>query len=137
MPAEASRTARLTAHPGGGWWFHDWASARVVAGLTDRRVDQAALLGRLPRKALAVAAEQIREAEAWWRTNRSKAPNAIREELERASALIATQPDIGSRARNVTLGGVRRIHLGAAPLHRRKNSNSLVLFVREAQTPAS
>ena len=54
----------------------------------------------------AVAAEQIREAEAWWRTNRSKAPNAIREELERASALVATRPDIGSRARNVRLVGV-------------------------------
>ena len=38
------------------------------------------------------AAGQIREAEAWWRTNRHKAPNAIREELERASALVAAQP---------------------------------------------
>ena len=56
----------------------------------------------------AVAAEQIREAEAWWRTNRSKAPNAIREELERASALVATQPDIGARARNVRLGAQGR-----------------------------
>jgi plasmid stabilization system protein ParE len=59
----------------------------------------------------AVAAEQIREAEAWWRTNRPKAPNAIREELERASALVAAQPGIGSRARNVKLVAVRRIHL--------------------------
>ena len=57
------------------------------------------------------AAGQIREAEAWWRTNRHKAPNAIREELERAFALVAAQPDIGSRARNVKLAGVRRILL--------------------------
>ena len=59
----------------------------------------------------AVAAAQIRVAEAWWRTNRPKAPNAIREELERAWALVAAQPDIGSRARNLKLAGVRRVHL--------------------------
>jgi len=57
--------------------------------------------GLLHVEVSAVAAEHIREADAWWRTNRPKAPNAIREELERASALIAAQPDIGSRARNV------------------------------------
>lgn len=57
------------------------------------------------------AAEQIRKAEAWWRLNRTKAPNAIREELERISGLLAVQPDIGTRARNVTLVGVRRLHL--------------------------
>ena len=63
------------------------------------------------------AAGQIREAEAWWRTNRHKAPNAIREELERASALVAAQPDIGSRARNVKLAGVRRILLARIRYH--------------------
>ena len=64
-----------------------------------------------------VAAEQIRVVETWWRTNRPKAPNAIREELERASALVAAQPDIGSRARNVKLAGVRRIHLSRIRYH--------------------
>jgi plasmid stabilization system protein ParE len=59
----------------------------------------------------ALAAEQIRAAEGWWRLNRPKAPNAIREDLERASSLIASQPQIGARARNVTLSGVRRLHL--------------------------
>ena len=63
------------------------------------------------------AAGQIREVEAWWRTNRHKAPNAIREELERASALVAAQPDIGSRARNVKLVGVRRILLARIRYH--------------------
>lgn len=58
-----------------------------------------------------LAAGHIRAAEAWWRSNRSKAPNAIREELERASSLIAVQPGIGTRARNATLVGVRRVHL--------------------------
>ena len=58
-----------------------------------------------------LATAQIRAAEAWWRINRSKAPNAIREELERASFLISVQPQIGARARNISLAGVRRIQL--------------------------
>jgi len=57
-----------------------------------------------------LANEQIREADAWWRKNRLKAPNAIREELERVSGLIGFQPHIGARAVNVKLPGVRRIH---------------------------
>jgi hypothetical protein len=40
-----------------------------------------------------------------------KPPNAIREDLDRASSLIAIQPEIGTRARNVKLSGVRRVHL--------------------------
>ena len=59
----------------------------------------------------ALASAQIRDAEAWWRLNRTKAPNAIREELERASGLVAAQPHIGTLARNLTLIGVRRLHL--------------------------
>ena len=58
-----------------------------------------------------LAKAQIRAAEDWWRLNRPKAPNAIREELERAASLISVQPQIGARARNVALSGVRRLHL--------------------------
>ena len=65
----------------------------------------------------AAAAEQIRAAQAWWRTYRPKAPDAIHEELERASALLAAHPQIGSRARNVKLVGVRRIHLARIRYH--------------------
>ena len=57
------------------------------------------------------AKAQISAAEEWWRVNRPKAPNAIREELERASLLISVQPNIGARARNVSLAGVRRLRL--------------------------
>jgi hypothetical protein len=60
----------------------------------------------------ALAAAQVRAAEAWWQLNRPKAPGAIRAELERASSLIAFQPHIGTRARNITLPGVRRLRLG-------------------------
>ena len=59
----------------------------------------------------AVALQQIHEAEAWWRINRLKAPNAIEEELERVSALIAFRPSLGARAENVRLPGVRRLHI--------------------------
>jgi plasmid stabilization system protein ParE len=58
-----------------------------------------------------VAKTQIRAAEQWWRLNRPKAPNAIREELERASSLISVQPEVGARALNLSLPGVRRLHL--------------------------
>ena len=58
-----------------------------------------------------LARRQIREADLWWRKNREKAPNAIREELERIGALIAFQPHLGARATNVKLPGVRRIHI--------------------------
>jgi plasmid stabilization system protein ParE len=58
-----------------------------------------------------LAAGHIRAAETWWRINRPKAPNAIREDLEGASSLIAAQPEVGARAQNVVLPGVRRLHL--------------------------
>jgi plasmid stabilization system protein ParE len=58
-----------------------------------------------------LARAQIRAGEEWWRVNRPKAPNAIREEFERASLLISVQPEIGARARNISLAGVRRLHL--------------------------
>jgi len=65
----------------------------------------------LPIEVSDLADEQIRKEDAWWRQNRLKAPNAISEELERVSSLIAFQPGIGARARNVRLPGVRRIHI--------------------------
>jgi plasmid stabilization system protein ParE len=58
-----------------------------------------------------LARAQIRAAQDWWRVNRPKAPNAIREELERGSLLISVQPEIGARARNIALAGVRRLQL--------------------------
>lgn len=58
-----------------------------------------------------LAEQQIQEADRWWRKNRLKAPNAVREELERIGALIAFRPHLGARATNVKLRGVRRIHI--------------------------
>jgi plasmid stabilization system protein ParE len=58
-----------------------------------------------------LAKAQIRTVDEWWRVNRPKAPNAIREELERAASIFSVQPEIGARALNVSLPGVRRLHL--------------------------
>jgi len=59
-----------------------------------------------------LATAQVLAAEAWWQANRPKAPGPVRTALDRASSLIAIQPEIGTRARNVTLPGVHRLHLG-------------------------
>ena len=64
-----------------------------------------------------LANRQIEKEDAWWRVNRPNAPNAIREEVERISALISFQPYIGPIARNVSLPGVRRIHLERVHCH--------------------
>ena len=57
------------------------------------------------------ASEQIREAVNWWLGNRPDAPDALEEELRQAFDLIAQRPNIGARATNERLAGVRRIHL--------------------------
>jgi plasmid stabilization system protein ParE len=64
-----------------------------------------------------LAARQIREAEEWWRKNRTAAPNAVRQQLDRAFTLIASQPRIGGRATNVRLPDVRRIFLPIIKYH--------------------
>lgn len=71
----------------------------------------------LPIEITRLATRQIREAEAWWRINRRAAPNAIRQELERAFTLIASQPGTGGRADNVKVPGVRRIFLPLVKYH--------------------
>ena len=57
------------------------------------------------------ASREVAEAKRWWRANRTKAPNALEDELRTALDLIATTPGIGAVARNVILPGVRRIFL--------------------------
>jgi plasmid stabilization system protein ParE len=57
------------------------------------------------------ATRHVDEALRWWSRNRSKAPDALAEDLEGALSLILSQPNIGAIARNVRLRGVRRIYL--------------------------
>jgi len=65
----------------------------------------------LPIKVTPAADVQIQEAGSWWLANREKAPEAFKEELQRGFALISQQPEVGAKATNVKLKGVRRIHL--------------------------
>lgn len=70
-----------------------------------------------PVRIVKSAALAIKEAGEWWTSNRPKAPTAFFEELETALQLIASQPLVGARARNVKLKGVRRIHLARVHYH--------------------
>jgi plasmid stabilization system protein ParE len=63
------------------------------------------------------AAEQTEAAGCWWRENRTKAPEAFREELEQALQLVSSQPEIGALARSVRLAGVRRVLLSRVRYH--------------------
>jgi plasmid stabilization system protein ParE len=63
------------------------------------------------------AAADIDEATDWWELNRAAAPGAIADEIERAFALIRSQPRIGALARNARLPGVRRVHLSRVHYH--------------------
>ena len=57
------------------------------------------------------AADQVEKAHAWWREHRPAARYAVRDELARATALIAVQPGLGAPATNTRLTGVRRLLL--------------------------
>jgi plasmid stabilization system protein ParE len=63
------------------------------------------------------ASREVAEAKRWWRANRTKAPNALEEEIRTALQLISTTPGIGENARNVALPGVRRIFLNRVKYH--------------------
>ena len=65
----------------------------------------------IPVRIVSSAARVIAEAGKWWAANRPKAPGAFAVDLERALQLVASQPAIGARARNVKLEDVRRVHL--------------------------
>ena len=75
------------------------------------------MTGRLAIRVTQRAAREIDEAFDWWRKNRPDAPDAIREELERGFALISSHPNVGARAVNTSLRGVRRVHLARIQYH--------------------
>jgi hypothetical protein len=59
-----------------------------INGRTTLRAAQPGVNRPLQIEVSDLAKAQIRAAEAWWRLNRPNAPNAIREELERALCLF-------------------------------------------------
>ena len=48
---------------------------------------------RLPVSFTRRASKHVDEAGQWWRENRAKAPEALREELDQALQLIASHPE--------------------------------------------
>ena len=72
---------------------------------------------RLPVTFTRRASKQVDEAGRWWRANRDKAPDALTEEIDQALQLIASQPDVGAKARNAKLAGVRRMLLSRVSYH--------------------
>ena len=66
---------------------------------------------RLRLQITATAQRQIREATAWWHENRPAARGLLRQELDRGLKSITTQPGVGTRALDVPVKGVRRLHL--------------------------
>ena len=58
------------------------------------------------------AAAQIEKADRWWLENRPSAPEALRDDLKAAFALLVIQPGIGTKVVNTRAVGVRRLHLG-------------------------
>lgn len=65
----------------------------------------------LPVEISLLAAQHIRELESWWRWNRTAAPNAVREELQRILRVLRMTPLAGRRATDVELANVRQIHI--------------------------
>lgn len=58
------------------------------------------------------AAAQIEKIDRWWLENRPSAPEALREDLKAAFALLLVQPGVGTKVANTRAEGVRRLHLG-------------------------
>ena len=63
------------------------------------------------------AATQIEEIADWWRINRTKAPDAVHEELVRAFDLIMRQPEAGRPQQHSKLPHLRRLLLGRIRMH--------------------
>ena len=57
----------------------------------------------------AVAEDQIREAQEWWRLNRTDSPDLLVVELSKAFQLITQHPLAGPTATNLALSLVRRV----------------------------
>ncbi len=57
------------------------------------------------------AREDVRVARAWWKRNRDKAPQLLRDELKRAFALLKSTPLVGERALDEGAEGLRRFYL--------------------------
>jgi plasmid stabilization system protein ParE len=63
------------------------------------------------------ATKQTRRALAWWRENRSAAPDLLEQELRSVLALVAVAPTLGAIARDTRIKEVRRVLLRRTRYH--------------------
>ena len=63
------------------------------------------------------AEEQVRTIEAWWRRERTAAPNLFTEELAAAFALLGGNPQVGRRYPHPTVPEIRRVLLRSSRHH--------------------
>ena len=64
------------------------------------------------------AASDYERALAWWRENRTKAPDALKSDVGEAIRLLRKHGSvIGTPLRNAPLAGVRRLHLDRVRYH--------------------
>jgi plasmid stabilization system protein ParE len=75
------------------------------------------LSSHLPARLVRRAVREIEEASEWWEANRPASPGAVTEEVRKALRLICSAPHVGARAMNVSLHGVRRLHLSRIHYH--------------------
>ena len=57
------------------------------------------------------ASLEIETIDAWWRTNRTAAPDAFLNELERVLEAVALLPKLGATSKSMRVDGARRILL--------------------------
>jgi plasmid stabilization system protein ParE len=60
---------------------------------------------------------QMVDALLWWSANRPKAPDRLTEEIDRAIAMIVSQPNAGSLVRNARFPNLRRVLLRKTRRH--------------------
>lgn len=72
---------------------------------------------RLSVRLVRRAAREFREAADWWEENRPAAAGAVEEEVLKVLTLIRSNPEMGARATNVRLQGVRRMHVSRIHYH--------------------
>ena len=75
------------------------------------------------------AAAEIERADAWWRKNRTAAPDAVRVDLKSAFALLALQPG-GERVENAKLAGTRSLQIDRLgyDVYYREQANVVVIL---------
>ncbi len=76
------------------------------------------------------AASETERIERWRRANRTSAPDAFRDDLKAAIALLIRKPGVGVQVTNSRLDLVRRIHVGRVRyfVYHRNRADELIVL---------